>query len=198
MPYLTEELWHGMGYGPDSENIAFAAWPDASQSQLRNLAQPHMDYVDAKHEIIGCGRKLRADFEIAPSQKVDIIIKPHNEDEATALRADARAIAMMLKAQNLTIDPAFAPAQAMPSSLGKLGTIYMGLGADVDAKAEIAKMQKQIEQLDGALRGIAAKLGNPNFMQRAKPEVIEAEKARNVEYTEKRDKLTKIIAALGG
>jgi valyl-tRNA synthetase len=105
---------------------------------------------------------------------------------------------MMLKAQNLTIDPAFAPVQAMPSSLGKLGTIYMGLGADVDAKAEIAKMQKQIEQLDGALRGIAAKLGNPNFMQRAKPEVIEAEKARNAEYTEKRDKLTKIIASLGG
>lgn len=30
------------------------------------------------------------------------------------------------------------------------------------------------------------------------PEVIEAEKARNAEYTEKRDKLTKIIASFGG
>ncbi len=198
MPFLTEELWHGMGYGLDNERVAFAAWPDASKSQLRNLAQGHMEYVDAKHEIIGCGRKLRADFEIAPSQKVDIVIKPHNENEATALRADARAIATMLKAQNLTIDPAYAPSQAMPSSLGKLGTIYMSLGAGVDAKAEIAKMQKQIEQIDNALRGITAKLGNPNFMQRAKPEVIEAEKARNAEYTEKRDKLAKIIASLGG
>ena len=67
----------------------------------------------------------------------------------------------------------------------------------MDAKAEIAKMQKQIEQIDNALRGITAKLGNPNFMQRAKPEVIEAEQKRQTEYAEKRDKLTKIISSFG-
>jgi hypothetical protein len=32
----------------------------------------------------------------------------------------------------------------------------------------------------------------------SRSETIEAEKARNAEYTEKRDKLTKIIASLGG
>ena len=40
--------------------------------------------------------------------------------------------------------------------------------------------------------------GSDRFGTRAKPEVIEAEKARNAEYAEKRDKLTKIIASLGG
>ena len=39
---------------------------------------------------------------------------------------------------------------------------------------------------------------NDRVVKLAKPEVIEAEKARNAEYTEKRDKLTKIIASLGG
>ncbi len=46
------------------------------------------------------------------------------------------------------------------------------------------------------MAGQNPKAGNVEVM--TKPEVIEAEKARNVEYTEKRDKLTKIIASLGG
>ena len=197
MPFLTEELWHGMGYGLAEETIMTAPWP-TPDATLRGLADDHVAYVDQKHELIRLGRNLRADYEIAPGQKVDFAIKPSDETAAVALRRDAAMIGRLLKAANLVIDPAFQPTGAMPSALGALGGLYLSLGSAGDAEKERAKITKQIEQLDGVLKGIEAKLGNANFIARAKPEVVEGERARLVESAGKREKLVKLLVALGG
>ena len=106
----------------------------------------------------------------------------------------------MLKAhQDPAIDENFVPTESMASEIGKLGTIYMSFEGDgFDKKAEIEKLKERIAEIDKSLRGIEVKLGNPNFVQRAKPEVVKAEKAKHAEKTEKLSKLTKIIASLGG
>jgi valyl-tRNA synthetase len=197
MPFLTEELWHGMGYGAEGESIMTAPWP-TTDALMRGLADEHVAYVDRKHELIRLGRNLRADYEIAPGQKVDFTIKPADAAAEAAVRRDAAMIGSMLKAANLAIDPAFQPTGAMPSALGALGGLYLALGNAGDAEKEKAKLAKQIEQLDGALKGIAAKLGNENFLARAKPEVVEGEKARQAELAEKREKLARALATLGG
>jgi valyl-tRNA synthetase len=190
MPFLTEELWHGMGYGGEADTIMRAEWPTAKDATLRGLAEPHVAYVNRKHELIG----MRSDYEIAPGQKVDMALKPSGD--VGALRMDERAIGLMLKAETLTIDPAFVPSKAMPSTITPLGTLYMSLGSNVDVGAEIAKFKAQIEQADGQLRSIDGKLSNEGFLRKAKPEIIEAERERRRQLTEKRDKLDKLIAGL--
>ncbi len=185
-----------MGYGLEDETIQTASWPTPDPT-MRGLADEHVAYVDHKHELIRLGRNLRADYEIGPGQKVDFALKPADEAAADALRRDAAMIGRLLKAAQLTIDTAFQPAGAMPSALGALGGIYLSLGSAGDAEKERAKIAKQVEQLDGALKGIAAKLDNANFLARAKPEVVEGERARQRELTEKREKLAKLMTALG-
>ena len=193
MPFLTEELWHGMGYGGDSDTIMTAEWP-RTDATLRGLAEAHVAYVDQKHALIGAGRTMRADYEIAPGQKVDFAIKPPGDMEN--LKSDLRTIGLMLKAENLTIDPSFVPKQTMTSTLTALGTLFMSLGSNVDAAAEIAKFTAQIVQTDTQLRGVEAKLANTNFLSRAKPEVVDAERNRRRELVEKREKLSKLVESL--
>ena len=43
----------------------------------------------------------------------------------------------------------------------------------IDPEAERARLGKQKQQLEKALNGVQAKLGNENFVSRAKPEVVE-------------------------
>jgi valyl-tRNA synthetase len=195
MPFLTEELWHGMGYGVDGETIMTAAWPQAGNLALRGMAQPYVEYVDLKHDLIRLGRQLRADYEIPPGDKVEFAVKPATEEGAAHLRRDAHAMSLLLKASALRIDPAFAPAKAMPSALNALGTIYMSLG-NVDVEAERQKLRAQLEQVTGELERIAAKLGNPNFVQKAKLDVVNQTKARQQELVEKQSKLEKLIEGL--
>ncbi len=51
----------------------------------------------------------------------------------------------------------------------------------VDVEAERQRLDKQRQQLLGALKGVEAKLGNENFTARAKPEVVAQTRAKQAE-----------------
>ncbi len=193
MPFVTEELWRGMGYNAQNESILTAPWPTPAAA---TWDADTIAYVEARHELISLGRTLRADNGIAPGQKVDFVIKPAAAASAQRLEADRAGIMNLLKAGALTIDAAFAPAQAMPSTLTPLGTLYMALGA-VDVAAEREKLAKQLAEVDRNLAGVQAKLGNENFVSRAPAAVIEQQRTLLATLTEKRTKLTHLIEMLG-
>ncbi len=196
MPFLTEELWHGMGYGLEGETIMTAPWPTAENTTLRGLAQPYVEYVDLKHDLIRKARQLRADYEVPPGDKVDFVIKPVNAEAAAQLRADVNAISLLVKAGTLAVDPAFEPSKAMPSALNALGSVYLSLGA-VDVEAERAKLAAQLESVTQELDRIDARLNNAGFVQKAKLEVVNQARARRDELLGKREKLTAMLSGLG-
>ncbi|HMP76212.1 MAG TPA: valine--tRNA ligase [Kiritimatiellia bacterium] len=196
MPFLTEELWHGMGYGLEGETIMTAPWPKADNLTLRGMAQPYVEYVDLKHDLIRKARQLRADYEVPPGDKVDLVIKPVSAEAAAQLESDAKVISLLVKAGSIKVDPAFEPSQAMPSALNALGSVYLSLGA-VDVEAERAKLTGQLEAVTQELERIDARLNNPGFVQKAKLDVVNQARARRDELADKREKLTAMLAGLG-
>jgi valyl-tRNA synthetase len=199
MPHLTEELWHGMGYGADDETIMTAPWPKPLTAELVQwgATSDRVGYVDARHELIRAGRMLRTDCGIAPGQKIDYIIKPNSAVLAAWLKADTATLKAMLKAGGMTIDETFTPGTAMPGTLTGIGTICMPIEGLIDAKAESAKLTKQLEELGGHLERANQKLNNQAFISKAKPEVVaQFEKSRQ-ELQEKYLKTKRLLEMLG-
>ncbi len=199
MPHITEELWHGMGYGADEETIMVAPWPKPLTEELKRWgATPDVvDYVDARHELIRAGRMLRADCGIAPGQKLDYIIKSNSSELTDWLKADLATVKSTLKAREVTVDPAFTPGTAMPGTLTPIGTIYMPVEGLIDVKAESVKLTKQLEELGGHLERANQRLGNQAFISKAKPEVLaQFEKSRQ-ELQEKFQKTKRLLEMLG-
>ncbi len=196
MPFLTEELWHGMGYGLEGETIMTAPWPKADNPTLRGLAQPYVDYVDLKHDLIRLGRQLRADNQVPPGEKMAFAIKAADVTAAQQLQADAKPISLLLKASELNIAVEYAPGKATPSAMNALGTIYMSLGT-VDVAAEVAKMQEQLAAATAEVERIQARLANPGFVQKAKVEVVNQTMAKRDELIGTCEKLKGLIAAMG-
>jgi valyl-tRNA synthetase len=199
MPHLTEELWHGMGYGADDETIMTASWPKALATELAQwgATKGRVEYVDARHEMIRAGRMLRTDCGIAPGQKIDYIIKPNSGELAAWLKADTATLKAMLKAGKMTVDETFMPGSAMPGTLTDIGTIYMPIEGLIDAKAESVKLTKQLEELGGHLERANLKLNNQAFISKAKPEVVaQFEKSRQ-ELQEKYLKTKRLLEMLG-
>jgi valyl-tRNA synthetase len=199
MPHLTEELWHGMGYGADDETIMTAPWPKPLTVELAQWgATPgRVEYVDARHEMIRAGRMLRTDCGIAPGQKIDYILKPNSAGLAAWLKADTATLKAMLKASEVTVDDAFTPNSAMPGTLTGIGTIYMPIEGLIDAKAESAKLTKQLEELGGHLERANQKLNNQAFISKAKPEVVAQFEKSRMELQEKYLKTKRLLEMLG-
>jgi valyl-tRNA synthetase len=201
MPFLTEELWHGMGYAGEFESIMTAPWPEplgAEALAARGVRPDEVAYVEAKHELIRAARTLRADFEIPPKQAVDGVVKAASADAAARLERDRASIVSLARMGTLTIDAAFVPARAMPSALTPLGTFYLSIEGAIDVAAETEKLRGLIAKLDADIERSSKRLADPNFATRAKPEIVAQHEARRQEMVGKRAKLAHLLEMLAG
>jgi valyl-tRNA synthetase len=198
MPFVTEELWHAMGYGGDAESIMTARWPVAEPADRLTAWGVRPDavaYVDRKRDLIRAGRTLRADYGIPPTQKVDYVVKPISEDATGRVTADLDSFRLLLRAGTVTVDSGFKPAGAVPGAVTELGTIYMPLEGLVDLDAERKRLKGQIEKADGDLARVKAKLSNEQFVGKAPADVVEQQRAKQREIE---DTLVKIHRLLDG
>jgi len=199
MPFVTEELWQGMGYDSLSESIMTAPWPRAmkyEELQELGVSRKTVQFVDAKRDLIRVGRTLRADYNIPPAQKVGYIVRPTSKDDAGPLQNDLPSIQLLLRAGSIKVDASFSPPNVMPSGLSRLGTVYMPLEGLVDSDAEIARLNGELVKVDEHLGRVTKKLGNENFVKRAPADVVSVQKKRKDELLEKRDKLRKMLDTL--
>ena len=199
MPFLTEELWQGLGYTALAESIMVAPWQkalDEDELAAWGLQAEAIAYVDAKHAAIGLARNLRADYGLPPAQLADFILRPAAAAVGERVRADRAAFLPYLRAAKLEVEADFTPAKPMPSVITPLGTLFLSLEGHVDVATERRRLEDQVAKADAELAGIGKRLENVNFVSRAKPEVVEQVRARKLELQEKRAKLAKLVEAL--
>ncbi len=200
MPFITEELWHGMGYGGDDDSIMKAPWPvawKAEELKRWGIEAEVVKYVDERQETIRAGRMLRGDCGIAPGQKIDYFFKPNSNEIARWLAADNAVVRNLLRAREMKVDVEFVPSKAMPSILTALGTLYMPLEGLVDTAAESEKLRKQLSEIAIYLERVNQKLGNQGFVGKAPREVVAQQEKLRDELLEKQTKVGRLLEMLG-
>ncbi len=197
MPFITEELWHVMGFGAEDETIMHASWPEAlgllELEKKWGITPDIVEYVDDKHVLIRAGRTIKADYGVLPTAKTDYIIKPVSEKAQGLFDADKAQIQTLLRAGSVKIDVAYVPEQAVPSMVSKLGVVYMPLEGAIDPEEEAKRLSTQLDKVDGDLLGVCRKLENENFVNRAPEAVVERQRILKVELTEKSEKLRLLL-----
>jgi valyl-tRNA synthetase len=198
MPFLTEELWHTMGYATAEETILLAPWPrplTPSMTAAWGLSESVTAYVDAKHELIGAGRSLRAEYGIPPAKQIRYVVHTLEAGTAERFARDQRSLQALLRAETIEI-VAGGEAQGMPGAIGKLGTIYLPLSGLIDVRAEMTRIQGELTKTRGFLNGIEAKLANDGFVAKAPPQVVEQQRAKRSELTETMARLERLAKTL--
>jgi valyl-tRNA synthetase len=187
MPFVTEELWHVMGYGHEAESLMLARWPAPEPPE--RLAgwgvQPEaVVYVDRKRELIRAGRTLRADYGIPPTQRIRYVVKPATPGDAERVRSDLASFRLLLRADEIVVDTGFRPGGAMPGAVTGLGTVYMPLAGLVDLDAERRRLRGQMDKAGTDLERVRTKLGNAQFVGKAPADVVEQQRAKQRELEE--------------
>ncbi len=200
MPFVTEELWHAMGYAADSETIMRAPWPKPLADDVLSgfgISKDIVDYVDAKHDMIRVARQLRADYGIAPGKWVEYRVRPDSAASAELLLADMEAAKAAIRAERLVVDPALAVDTAMPSALSALGMVYLPVDGLIDVKAELKRLEGELSKINGFITNATRKLENQNFVSKAPEEVVAKARTNKAELIEKAAKIKAQMAALG-
>lgn len=198
MPFLTEELWHEMGFAGSGESIMRAAWPkplEEGDASRLGITPDVAGYVDARQELITAGRALRTQYGIAPSKPVKYVVVVKKEYGQRLVR-DKAILCSFLKASDVEIVSS-ADVGSMPGSAVELGSVHLPLAGLVDIAAELAKIAEELAKNRKFLQGVEAKLSNEGFTSRAPAAVVEQQRKRKTELEAEISRLEKLSSTLG-
>jgi valyl-tRNA synthetase len=203
LPFITEELWHGMGYHeemPEAQggrSIMFAPWPKPFELAFRDfysLDDCYLEFTEAKYDLVTQGRNLRREGNIQSGKKVKFILKP----VAEMVPHDVAVLTILLHAETLQIDPEHKPGKATLAAHTKLGELYLPLEGLVDLGAETARWKKELEKYNAEILKVEQKLANPAFTQKVPPEVLREHQSRLEEWQAKKQHALAALKALEG
>jgi valyl-tRNA synthetase len=203
LPFITEELWHGLGFhsdlpaGQGGDTIMLAHWPkpfDEDFLKHYGLRESDLQYVEQRNWLITQGRNLRQSGNIQSSKKVNFVLKPAAEISSH----DLAAMKLLLNAAQLDVKPDYAPPKGTPSVSGEPGELFLPLEGLVDAGAEKARLTKELEKTAAEIEKVEKKLGNPAFTQKAPPAVLDEHRQRLADWKAKHSQIKNSLDALAG
>ena len=173
MPYLTEQVWK---YLPGSEGfIMLSAWPEYKAELDFAEDEKKMEGV---MEIIRTVRNLRTEMNVEPRKRTRLLLLPGEGWADTLSAADAYFCRLAGASESEVIADASVINEKTVSSVTNAATIYIPLGDLVDFTKEIARLEKEAENVRKEIARASGKLNNPGFVAKAPAQLVEAEKAK--------------------
>jgi valyl-tRNA synthetase len=189
VPFVTDALWQRLPR-EDTTALAIEPWP-----VVRAVAGDVNDFslvIDAVNAV----RRLRADYSIAPGKSVACTLVP-SPASADVFGEEAAMIGRLARA-DVTLATR-APTEASAHAVLADGTqVVLSLAGAVDVEKECSRLRTELASLDKQLDSLRGRLRNVNFLARAKPDIVEAERVKETEWSSRRTLLAEKVQGLCG
>ncbi|WP_333836948.1 valine--tRNA ligase [Novosphingobium sp.] len=189
MPFVTEELWHALG-ARDNELIV-ARWP-APHAAVDADAKAEVEWLIA---LVSALRTAKNELGIAPGARLEAYLAEPSARTRAVIEANPAAIERLARLSAIHFAPAPAGA-AMQIGAGD-ATLVLPLEGVIDIAAEKARLEKALATSQKEAKALEGRLGNPSFVERAKPEAVEKARADHAHHSAEAERLAAALARLG-
>jgi len=169
-PFMTEELWNGLGFG--ATTIQFAAWPQTSGAAIEPAA-------DTFHAAISTARNLRSTYNLPSNRKFAWAIRP----SADWVKNELPVLKILLNADPLEVCETAPMGAAV--CVTPIGEIYLPLEGIVDVAAEKSRLSGEADKVRKEIEKVKAKLSSETFVQNAPAAVVEEHRQRQRDWEER-------------
>jgi valyl-tRNA synthetase len=175
LPHITEEIWHTLTQTGDETCLAIQAYPQVDAGLIDAELEQDFDLLIGAIRTL---RNLRAEIEVKPGAKVEAILQSESDQERDILISGQSYIKTLAKVEQLTVTPALEE-DLKQTIAGVVGTvqILIPLAGVVDVAAIRTKLEKSLAKVEAEISSVSGRLNNANFVNKAKPDVVEG--ARN-------------------
>ena len=201
LPFITEELWHDLGYAEDlpdeqgGKTIMVAHWPKPFDDDFKahyGLEPTAEQLANAKYDLVTKGRNFRREFNIPANRKVAFALRPAGQ----LASHEADVIRLLLNAETLEVNPDYVPPKGTPSAHSPLGELYLPLEGLIDVEAEKARLTKELSKVEVEIQKVEQKLGNENFTSRAPEPVLAEHRQRLAAWQARKEQIKAAVDCL--
>ena len=167
MPFITEGIWQHMPH--HGESIMIRPWPLPRADYMDDAVEAEMGAVmDAVRTI----RNIRAEFEVAPSRKVDAVFHANAAGDAV-LESNMDIITRLSGLGATTIAGEGSPKPDRAAHGVAPGIeIYLPLAGLIDIAKELERLHREADKVDAEANKFRGKLSNEAFLSKAPAEVV--------------------------
>jgi len=202
IPFITEELWQKVaplaGKIPPSPplekggargdfSIMLAPYPEPQPEKLDEAAEREIALLK---DLTNACRTLRAEMNVAPSQKLPLLI----QGDRARLAPFVPYLTALARLTEVVIVEGTLPAAGAPVSI--VGEYRLMLKIEVNMSAERERLHKERLRLEAEIAKCEAKLANPGFVERAPPLIVAQEKERLARFRATLDKVNEQLQKL--
>ena len=189
MPFITEELWSKMG--PRDYELIVAKWPMPDARALDPSAAQEVDWLI---RLVSEIRAARTELNVPPGARLPIYVRDASAETTARLGRQDAALARLARVDQASGD---VPAGGSLQIVVDEATFVVPLGDVVDIEAEKTRLTKAIAAAEKERDGLAGRLNNPSFVEKAKPEAVEKARADHAEKAAEAERLSAALARLG-
>ena len=186
MPFITEEIWQTIPHETEGKTIMLEKYPEYDESLTFPTEAQDMKKV---MEAITAIRTQRNEMNVPPSKKAKLFIATSTPD---TFSQGVKFFEKLASASGVEIGDAFEIDGAVTVVTGD-AKIYIPMEELVDKEAELARLNKDLKQVEKMLAQDEGKLNNPGFMSKAPEKVIEKIK---MQAEKEREKIALINTAI--
>ena len=199
MPFITEEVWQNLCSklprdNTDVESIMVSEYPSADCLREDGTAEEEIGII---MQLVRAIRNARAQLRIPPGQRLAAKIEANGmqgvlEEEADVIRALSRVDPLhiisretdeidLLKGVTLVVNPLI---------------VHLPLDGVDDLSVEEERLRSELDDCLKNMDRVEKLVSNPNFLEKAKAEVVETEHARLDDLRERQRHLNEILEQL--
>jgi len=180
MPFITEEIF--ISLQADEESMMISKWPYYKAQWYFPEEEAAVETI--KEAVRGI-RNIRAQMDVPPSKKSQVIVVSGNEAVRQIFESGKVFFATLGHANEVIVqaDKTGIGSDAV-SAVIRDAAIYMPLADLVDVEKEIKRLESEETKLNKEIARAAGMLSNPNFVNKAPEAKINEEKNKFDKYTQ--------------
>ena len=177
MPFITEELWaHMVEYGEGRTSLlTLSQWP-VHKGLASEAADAEIGWlVNLVSEI----RSVRSEMNVPAGAKIPLVIVGADKTAKDRVATHGDTLMRLARIDEISFAKAVPKGAAMV--VAGEATAALPLEGIIDMDAERKRLARDIDKAQADIGKMDAKLDNPNFIERAKPEAIAEARERKAE-----------------
>ncbi|WP_008295859.1 valine--tRNA ligase [Congregibacter litoralis] len=175
MPYITEEIWQNVAplAGVTGPTIMLQSFPVEDPDRIDSDAVADIAWLKGFALAV---RTIRGEMNIPPGKRLSVLLREGDREDPRRIASLEAQLKQLAGLESIAWLEGEAPASATGIS-GNL-EILVPLADIIDPKAELARLDKEVEKLRAELKRIEGKLNNEGFVAKAPAEVVAKEREK--------------------
>ncbi|OGR87248.1 MAG: valine--tRNA ligase [Elusimicrobia bacterium RIFCSPLOWO2_01_FULL_60_11] len=189
MPFITEELWRGLGR---TGSLLLEEYPEPEPKWMDKEAEEQMAVL---MDVVSAVRTVRSEMNVPPGNKIALVLSVAEDSQKSFYQEHLSYIRHLCKAENISIGKGLAKPLKAATAMVRRTQIFVPLEGLIDFDKEKTRLAKEVQGLEADLEKLKARLSNPDFKKNAPVEEVQKAEARQAESAEKLGRMRDLIAS---